>query len=195
MIITHIPNCFKPHYSKAVCIIDCTEVFIERPTSLTARAQTYSNYKSHNTVKFLVAITPTGTVSFISKCWGGHVSDRHLTVYSGFLKHLKYGDLVLADRGFDISDDLAMVGASLAIPPFTKGKPQLSQREVEFSRQLSNIQIHVERAIGRMKNYKILKTISPIMLIKRDHETELATIDKTVFICAALCNLYPQLVT
>ena len=37
MIITHMPSCFKPHYSKAVCIIDCSEVFIERPT-LTARA-------------------------------------------------------------------------------------------------------------------------------------------------------------
>ena len=64
---------------------------------------------------------------------GGRVLDRHLTVNSGFLRRLNYGDLILADRGFDIVDDLAMVGASLAIPPFTKGKPQLSQREVEFS--------------------------------------------------------------
>ena len=56
------------------------------------------------------------------------MSDRHLTVSSGLLRHLKYGDLVLADRGFDIIDDLAMVGASLATPPFTPaGKPQLSQ--------------------------------------------------------------------
>ena len=195
MIVTHMPSCFKPRYSKAVCIIDCSEVFIQRPTSLTARGQTYSNYKSHNTIKFLVAITPTGAVSFISKCWGGRVSDRHLTVNSGLMRHLKYGDLVLADRGFDIADDLAMVGASLAIPPFTKGKPQLSQREVEFSRQLSNVRIHVERAIGRMKNYKILQSTLPISLIKRDHETESAMIDKIVFTCAALCNLHPPLVT
>ena len=97
-------------------------MFTQRPTSLTARGQIYSNYKSHNTVKFLVAITPTGAVSFISKCWAGCVLDQHLTVNSGLMRHLKYGDLVLADRGFDIADDLAMVGASLAIPPFTKGK-------------------------------------------------------------------------
>ena len=193
-IITHMPSCFKPRYAKAVCIIDCSEVFIQRPTCLTARAQTYSNYKSHNTVKFLVAITPTGAVSFISKCWGGRVSDRHLTVNSGFLRRLNYGDLILADRGFDIVDDLAMFGASLAIPPFTKGKPQLSQREVEFSRQLSNVRIHVERAIGRMKYYKILHATLPISLIKRDHETDFATIDKIVFVCAALCNLQPPLI-
>ena len=86
-------------------------------------------------------------------------SDRHLTVHSGFLDKLLHGDLVLADRGFDIADDLALVGASLAMPSFTRGKSQLSQREVETSRALSRVRIHVERAIGRMKNFKILQCI------------------------------------
>jgi len=39
--------------------------------------------------------------------------------------------MVLVDRGFDISDDLAVHGATLVIPLFTRGKDQLSQREVE----------------------------------------------------------------
>ena len=34
-----------------------------------------------------------------------------ISVRSDLLRHLKYGDLVLTDRGFDIVDDLAMVGA------------------------------------------------------------------------------------
>ena len=55
------------------------------------------------------------------------MSDRHLTANSGVLKHLKHGDLTLADKGFDIADDLALLGASVAIPFFTKGKPQLFQ--------------------------------------------------------------------
>ena len=121
MLVANIPSCFKPQYAKVVCIVDCT--------SLTARGQTYSNYKNHNTIKFLVATTPTGAVSFISKCWGGHVSDRHLTVSSGVLRHLKYGDLVFADRGFDITDNLTMIGASFAIPSFNRGNPScLSER-------------------------------------------------------------------
>ena len=57
------------------------------------------------------------------KRYGGHVSHKHLTVKSGLLQHLIHGDLVLADQGFDISGKLALVGASLAIPSFTKGKP------------------------------------------------------------------------
>ena len=80
-----------------VCII---EVFIQRPTSLTPKGQTYLNHKNHNTIKFLVATTPIGAVSFISKF--GRVSDRHLMVSSGLFRHLKYGDLVLAYRGFYI---------------------------------------------------------------------------------------------
>ena len=34
--------------------------FINRPTNLTARHQTYSNNKSHNTVKYLVGMSPAG---------------------------------------------------------------------------------------------------------------------------------------
>ena len=61
-------------------------------------------------------------VTFMSKCWGDHISDRFLTLNSGLLKLIKYGDLVLADKGFDIGEDLALIGASLMIPSFTRGK-------------------------------------------------------------------------
>jgi len=189
-----LPDCFKPKYTRTKCIIDCSEVFIQRPTSLSARGETYSNYKSHNTAKFLVAISPTGAIIFVSKCWGGRVSDKHLTSSCGILDKLMHGDLVLADRGFDISEELALRGATLAIPPFTKGKPQLSQREVEEARSLSRIRIHVERAIGRLKTYKILHTTLPITLVKRPHEKSYATIDKILIVCSALCNFYPPLV-
>ena len=51
-----------------------------------------------------------------------------------------------------------MRGAKLVIPSFTKGKTQLSQKEVETSKQLSQVWIHVERIIGLLKNkYTILK--------------------------------------
>ena len=56
----------------------------------------------------------------------------------------------MADRGFDKSKDLAFRGTTLCIPPFTKGKSQLSQWEVEMSRALSSLRIHVERAMGEL---------------------------------------------
>ena len=62
---------------KVISIIDCFEIFIDKPSNLLARCKTYSSYKNHNTVKLLISITPQGTVSFISKAWGGRASDKH----------------------------------------------------------------------------------------------------------------------
>ena len=68
---------FRRSYGKCVVIIDSFEVFMERPTNLKARDQAWSNYKHHNTAKFLIGIAPQGVITFISKGWGGWVSDLH----------------------------------------------------------------------------------------------------------------------
>ena len=117
-----LPMAFRAFFSKCVCIIDCTEIFIERPSDLKARCQTWSNYKQHNTVKILIAVTPQGTISFISKAWGGRVSDKYITEHCGILDKLLPGDLILADRGFTIQDSVGFYCAEVKTPPFTKGK-------------------------------------------------------------------------
>ena len=43
-------------------------------------------------------------MSFISKAWGGRASDKFITEHCGFLDHILPGDVILADRGFDIQD-------------------------------------------------------------------------------------------
>ena len=55
---------------------------------------------------------------------------------------------------------------------------------METSRNLSQVRIHVEHAIGRIKKFKIL---IPIKLIKRPKESNYATIDKMLVVCSALC--------
>ena len=101
-----MPMEFRKNFKQSVVIIDCFEIFIERETNLKARAQTWSNYKHHNTVKFLIGISPQGAISFISKGWGGRESDVHLTENCGILDKLLRGDLILADRGFNIHETL-----------------------------------------------------------------------------------------
>lgn len=54
-------------------ILDCTELFIERPSAMLAQSETWSEYKHHNTWKLLVGVTPNGQVTFVSKLWGGVV--------------------------------------------------------------------------------------------------------------------------
>ena len=87
-------------------------------------------------------------------------------------------------------------GAKLEIPSFTKGKKQLSQREVEQSAQLSRVRVHVERVIGALKNkYTILKGPIPTPMVKHADDTEVANIDKILTVCAALTNLCPSVVS
>lgn len=128
--------CFQYTFGKKVTVvIDCFEVFIERPSNLLARAQTFSSYKHHNTIKVLIGITPQGTISFVSQAWGGRTSDKFLTEKCGFLKNLLPGDLVMADRGFTISESVAMTHAKLVILAFTKGKKQLDPVDVEKNKR------------------------------------------------------------
>ena len=190
----NLPVAFRKHFINAKCIIDCFEIFIERPLSFDARAATYSNYKKHNTVKVLIAIAPTGAITFISKAWGGRVSDKVITQECGFLDHIEPGDLILADRGFNVSDEVAIRQAKLVLPSFTRGKKQLSKEEVERSRQLAHVRIHVERVIGQLrKKYKILQGPLPITLIKRPSDSE-PTIDHILVVTSALVNLCPSVV-
>lgn len=44
-----------------------------------------------------------------------------------------------------------MYCAEVCIPPFTKGKTQLSKLEIDTARSLSQVRIHVERVIGLVR--------------------------------------------
>ena len=190
-----MPMCFRKHCPTCVVIIDCFEIFIDRPTNLLARAQTYSSYKHHNTVKYLIGITPQGTVSFISKGWGGRVSDKHLTENGNLLSSLIPGDTVLADRGFDIKESAAMYCARVTLPAFTRGKKQLTGIEVEQTRRITNVRIHVERVIGLIRQkYSLLSDTQPIDFIM-SKEGSNPLLDKIVTVCCALCNLCDSVVS
>lgn len=191
-----MPAVFKQNFgNKVAVIIDCFEVFIDRPSSLIARAMTWSNYKHHNTIKYLIGITPQGSVSFISKGWGGRVSDKHLTENCNLLNNILPGDIVLADRGFDIADSVAMFQAKLYIPAFTKGKKQLSAKDVEETRKIANVRIHVERVIGLVRRkYVILQSTLSIHLLTTKSGESVAPIDKIVTVCCALTNLSDSIV-
>ena len=100
--------------------MDASEVFIETPTDLHLQSSTWSEYKQHNTVKFLVACTPNGAILYISPVYAGAISDVELTRKSGFLEILqdKPGVCIMADKGFTIKDLLAELNVQLNIPHF-----------------------------------------------------------------------------
>ena len=74
-----------------------------------------------------------------------------MTDNCGIRKYLLPGDVILANRGFDIGDSAALSGATVEIPTFRKGKKQLSAFDVERSRKLASVRVHVERVIGLLR--------------------------------------------
>lgn len=183
----HIPENFKrAGHIKCRVIIDCTEIFIERPKSLLNQAATWSSYKHHNTFKFLIGISRNGYITFVSDCYPGRFSDQQIIRDSGFYDGLEYGDEVMADRGFQIKEDLMLRHASLVVPPGARVKSQMTTKECKKTSKVANLRIHVERAINRIKTFRILKTTLPLTMTSH--------IDDIILTCAGLCNLKPQLI-
>ena len=187
-----MPFCFRPNYGlRVTSIIDCFELFIEKPLNLLAKSCTWSQYKHYNTAKYLISVTPQGIISYISNGWGGRVSDKYIVENSGYLRHLVPGDVVLADRGFDVADSVAYHGATLDIPAFTRGRDQLSAEDVESTRKLANVRIHVERIIGAVRQrYQILSATGVLPKEMATKKTNGAImLDSVVCLCCALNNV------
>ena len=85
--------------------------------------------------------------------------------------------------------------AEVKVPPFTRGKQQLEKVDVDWSRELSIVRIHVERLIGQLKlKYTILQGILPISMVSNSG-SDISAIDKVVVVCSALVNLCPSVIS
>ena len=185
--INHLmPPCFKQWFPTTRVIIDCTEFFINTPSSLARQSATWSAYKSHNTVKCLIGIAPHGHVTFVSSVFEGSISDRAITEQSGLLEKLDRGDSVMADKGFDIQDLLVTRGVRLNIPPFKKGDQQMHPQDVAKTTKIAAVRIHVERKMQRIKLYKIIGG--------EIDNSMFDLIEPLVFVCAMLTNFQSPLV-
>ena len=105
---------------------------------------------------------------------------------SGLHDLLETRDHVMADRGFDIEDDLYARGVKLNIPPFLCGKVQLDCSELIETRQIASLRIHVERAIERIKNFHFFDHVIPA--------SQACIADQAFFVCVVLSNFCGPLV-
>lgn len=164
-------------YEKLRTIIDCTEFYIEKPSLPSSLCCTSSQYKSNNTLKLLVSISPICHFNFVSKLYTGCISDKQIVKASGFLEFIKPDDSVMADKGFNIQDLLARP---------IMAKNNVSARGSTATRRVARGRVHVECMIRKLKCYRILKGVITLTLK--------AYITSIVRVCAALVNLQPSLI-
>lgn len=181
-----MPASFKEQYPNTKLIIDATEFGIEHSSSLVSQSTTFSSYKNKNTVKILVGIMPSGGIVFISPTYEGSISDKKIGWNQWAVRKLEVGDEIMAEKGFDIKDLLAPMGVRLNIPPFLKSGSQFSSEDVLRTKNIAKLRIHVERAICRIKEFRIFHPVIPA--------TMWDSINELVYVCAMLCNFSAPLV-
>ncbi|CAH2087126.1 unnamed protein product [Euphydryas editha] len=176
----YMPDLFKQYHPATRVIIDSTEIPISKPKNPTAQQATFSSYKHHNTIKFLVGATPGGLISFCSDGYAGSTSDRQITERSSLLAVSDEKDAIMADRGFDVQDLFEQKDVAIYTPTFLKGLSQLPGVKLKHDRQLARNRIHIERLIGLTKTFKILKSDVNSFYVP--------LLSRIFFICVMLCN-------
>ena len=101
---------------------------------------------------------------FVSSLYTGSISDKEICKRSGLSSLLRTklqegellpGDSIMADKGFTIDEELRKIGLTLNIPAFLGQRSQLDADEVIQTQAIAHYRIHVERAIGKVRNFHI----------------------------------------
>ena len=164
-----------------IYVLDCTEIFIETPKDITIQKLTWSSYKHHNTIKFLMACSPGSAITFLSASYGGRTSDKDITLDSGFLDMFDPHDMIQADKGFNIFEECAARMINWKVPPGLRGDTRMPVQSVTKTKNIAALRILLEQVIRRLNSFRILGGQLPILM--------LPCIDKIIVVCASLTNL------
>ncbi len=157
--LKYLPEVFK-YKKNCRLILDRLDVPIHKPKT--------DDGVCHTSVKFLIGISPSGLVCFVSPAFGARAKDDDMCDLSGFWNIFEPGDLVLVREGVTILNAPSYV--ILETPP-SKGNDSTST---------SSLWAHVERSVERIKLFKILHQLSSKFQDRARILTE---------VCAALVNL------
>lgn len=178
------PEAFKSNPSLRA-IIDCTEFYIHKPSLPSSQRRTHSSYKARNTFKLFISISPVLHINFILRLYSGCISDKEITRKCGFIEALDPGDQVMADKGFNIQDLLALQHVRLIAPPLMH-KGNVTAHATTKTRRVARKRINVERIIRSLKSFAIINGVIPL--------TMKSYIDSVITVCAALVNLQPKII-
>ncbi|KAJ8253437.1 hypothetical protein GJAV_G00212960 [Gymnothorax javanicus] len=184
----NLPSAFRSSYPDCAVIMDCFRVALEKMD----RPDTSAHRCESNALKYLIGVAPQGVVTFVSKGSPGNTSDNDLAERCGFLNKLLAGDVVLADRRFDVGESVVARGACLKITGVSEGDREVHEEDLLADASLERMWVHrhVERVISTVKQrYAILTGPVESPFTVMDNAACMTTFDKIVQVVCALNNL------
>jgi AraC-like DNA-binding protein len=174
------PKLMRPFPNLRI-ILDGAAFYIQMPSNFEQQGNTYSSYKSHNTVLFMLGISCSGGTIFCSMGFEGSMSDKEAILKSGLLQRLDEKDCVMTDRGFDLTAELQAIGCKFVKPPSVGERQSLTAEEELATKALAAARIYVEHAVADIKDNRLLQGVIPLTL--------LPVLSDLVYIAAFLRNL------
>ena len=123
--------------------------------------------------------------TFISELYEGSISDNDITNKSKLRDIMEPGDAIMAYRGWTCFNWLDRKGVRLVAPHFLGAKKQVSIPELVESVCIDRVRIHVERCMGRIKQWQFLKQDVPLVYWN--------AISDIFQVCARLVLFWPPL--
>jgi len=151
---------------------DGTYIYIQKPSDFEHQKMSYSMQKRRNLLKFLAYVAPDG--HFIEMLGPYFSNGSHNDEWlhnqaindpsnAEFFDSFDSDDEFLFDRGFQRCEE----AFSFHVPrSITKGKTALDTEDANYTRILTRFRNVVERAFGRLKQWRIIDGVVPIALIE-----------------------------
>ena len=94
--------------------------------------------------------------------------------------------MVLFDKGFNVQDRFLSRQIKCVLPPFVRSQRRFTRSEVYQGKRIARARIHIERVMGRLKEFRLLNHVLPINM------TDLC--DHIWNVAGAIVNMQPALV-
>ena len=140
-------------------VLDAIEFKFEIPSNYEINSLIFSHYKNCTTGKALIGISAHGMGLVFSDIYPGSISD--ITEKTDILNFVSKEHEVMTDRGFSIQDLCVIKGIALNRPK-QKENSQFTVEQIERNFDIASTRIHVERFIGRVRDWRILNNVWPM---------------------------------
>lgn len=92
----------------------------------------------------------------------------------------------MTDKGFLIEKEGEEIGLKLNLPPFARSNRQMPHADVRMTKKIAKHRVHVERAIAKIKKFKIVSGKIPISC--------LGNINQIWYVVSVLSNFQPHII-